>query len=76
MSWTTTACRWSSSRTGRDAGAPAAYYGRVLAMVKIFRRALLALCGAGLLAGAVRLRAATPPARHGGWRELAGPDLR
>ena len=43
-----------------------------------FRRTLLALCGAGLVAGFLRLRGATarPPAPTGGWRELSGPDLR
>ncbi|MGH9177616.1 MAG: hypothetical protein ACRD0N_03555 [Acidimicrobiales bacterium] len=42
------------------------------------RRTLLALCGAGLVAGVLRLRGATarPPAPTGGWRELSGPDLR
>jgi len=44
--------------------------------VTTLRRTLLALCGAGLVAGIVRLRGAPPPPRTGGWRELSGPDLR
>lgn len=45
-------------------------------MVKTLRRTLVALCGAGLVAGVLRLRGGTSPARSGGWRELSGPDLR
>lgn len=46
-------------------------------MVRNLRRALLALCGAGLVAGALRLRdTGKPKADGGGWRELSGPDLR
>ncbi|MGH9153218.1 MAG: hypothetical protein ACRD03_12650 [Acidimicrobiales bacterium] len=46
-------------------------------MLKNLRRALLALCGAGLAAGALRLRdTGKPKADGGGWRELSGPDLR
>ena len=47
-------------------------------MVKTLRRTLLALCGAGLVAGLLRLRGAggDDPPGSGGWRELSGPDLR
>ncbi|MGQ0520450.1 MAG: hypothetical protein ACT4PX_04750 [Actinomycetota bacterium] len=45
-------------------------------MVKTLRRALAVVCGAGLVAGVFRLRAAPPPPPSGGWRELTGPDLR
>ncbi len=46
-------------------------------MVKTLRRTLLALCGAGLVAGALRLRdTGKPKPEGGGWRELSGPDLR
>ena len=46
-------------------------------MVKTLRRSLLALCGAGLVAGVLRLRdTGKPKADGGGWRELSGPDLR
>ena len=46
-------------------------------MVKTLRRTLLAACGAGLLAGFLRLRdTRQPEATSGGWRELSGPDLR
>jgi hypothetical protein len=43
----------------------------------LLRRALVALGLAGLVAAALRLRSAggTPP-QDGGWRELAGPELR
>ena len=43
----------------------------------MFRRALVALGLAGLVAGFVRLRGSggTPP-QTGGWRELTGSDLR
>ena len=43
----------------------------------LFRRALVALGLAGLVAAVLRLRGAggTPP-QEGGWRELSGPDLR
>ncbi|HET7488638.1 MAG TPA: hypothetical protein VFJ85_11970 [Acidimicrobiales bacterium] len=46
-------------------------------MVKTLRRPLLlALCGAGLVVGFLRLKGGERPAVHGGWRELSGPDLR
>jgi hypothetical protein len=46
-------------------------------MVKTLRRSLLALCGAGLVAGVLRLRdTGKPKPEGGGWRELSGPDLR
>lgn len=46
-------------------------------MVKTLRRTLVALCGAGLVAGVVRLRGTGRPKAEGGeWRELSGPDLR
>ncbi|HVX19190.1 MAG TPA: hypothetical protein VHA73_14260 [Acidimicrobiales bacterium] len=43
----------------------------------LLRRALAALAAAAVLAAALRVRGTggTPP-RHGGWRELSGPDLR
>jgi hypothetical protein len=43
----------------------------------LLRRALAALAVAGVVATALRIRGTggTPP-RHGGWRELSGPDLR
>jgi hypothetical protein len=43
----------------------------------LFRRALVALSLAGLVAAVLRLRGSggTPP-QQGGWRELSGPDLR
>ncbi|HEX4866208.1 MAG TPA: hypothetical protein VFV32_01135 [Acidimicrobiales bacterium] len=42
----------------------------------LFRRALVALGIAGLIAGVLRLRGTggTPP-QEGGWRELSGPEL-
>lgn len=42
----------------------------------LFRRALLALGLAGLVAAVLRLRGTggSPP-QEGGWRELSGPDL-
>jgi hypothetical protein len=45
--------------------------------MKAFRRALLALGLAGVIAAILRLRGTggTPP-QQGGWRELSGPDLR
>jgi hypothetical protein len=45
--------------------------------MKLFRRLLLALGLAGLVAALLRLRGSggTPPA-EGNWRELSGPDLR
>lgn len=45
--------------------------------MRAFRRALLALGVAGLVAGVLRLRGTggVPP-QGGGWRELSGPDLR
>lgn len=47
-------------------------------MVKTLRRTFVALCGAGLLAGFLRLRGAAGEGQsaNGGWRELSGPDLR
>ena len=47
-----------------------------LPMVKNIRRLFVALCGAGIVAGVLRLKGGTPPSRAGGWRELSGPDLR
>jgi len=46
-------------------------------VMKMLRRALVALGLAGLVAGVLRLRGAggVPPQR-GGWRELNGPELR
>ncbi len=43
----------------------------------LLRRALVALGIAGLIAAALRVRGTggTPP-RHGGWRELSGPELK
>ncbi|MBI2709823.1 MAG: hypothetical protein HYX34_09020 [Actinobacteria bacterium] len=43
----------------------------------MLRRALVALGAAGIVAAALRLRGSggTPP-QTGGWRELAGDDLR
>jgi hypothetical protein len=45
--------------------------------VALFRRALVALGIAVLIAAVVRLRGSggVPP-QGGGWRELTGPDLR
>lgn len=45
--------------------------------MKAFRRAILALMTAGLVAGVLRLRGTggVPP-KKGGWRQLDGPDLR
>jgi hypothetical protein len=45
--------------------------------MKLLRRALVALGIAGLIAAVLRVRGTggTPP-QQGGWRELAGPDLR
>jgi hypothetical protein len=45
--------------------------------MRAFRRALLAIGVAGLIAGVLRLRGTggVPP-QGGGWRELSGPDLR
>lgn len=42
----------------------------------LFRRALLAVGLAGLVAAVLRLRGSggSPP-QNGGWRELSGPDL-
>lgn len=45
-------------------------------MAKTLRRTLVALFGAGLVAGVLRLRGGAPSTRSGGWRELSGPDLR
>ncbi|MDQ2648382.1 MAG: hypothetical protein M3Z03_02370 [Actinomycetota bacterium] len=43
----------------------------------LLRRALVAIGLAGLIAAVLRVRGSggTPP-KDGGWRELAGPDLR
>jgi hypothetical protein len=45
--------------------------------MRAFRRALIALGAASLIAGVLRLRGSggVPP-QTGGWRELSGPDLR
>jgi len=45
--------------------------------MRAFRRALIALGAASLIAGVLRLRGTggVPP-QTGGWRELSGPDLR
>lgn len=45
--------------------------------MKVFRRVLLAVGLAGIVAALLRLRGSggTPP-QDGGWRELSGPDLR
>ncbi len=45
--------------------------------MKMFRRALVAVGLAGLVAAVLRLRGSggVPPQR-GGWRELSGPELR
>ena len=45
--------------------------------MRVFRRALFAVGIAGLIAAILRVRGSggTPP-QGGGWRELAGPDLR
>lgn len=46
-------------------------------MVRAFRRAVMALTAAGVVAVVVRLRGSVPPpSQGGGWRELSGPDLR
>ena len=57
-----------------DLAEPGATYHRAR---RAFRRALLALGIAGLIAGILRLRGSggVPP-QGGGWRELSGPDLR
>ncbi len=46
-------------------------------VLRAVRRAVLALGLAGVVAAAIRIRGSggVPP-RHGGWRELDGPDLR
>jgi hypothetical protein len=46
-------------------------------LMALFRRALVALGLAALVAAVLRLRGSggTPP-QDGGWRELSGPDLR
>ena len=45
--------------------------------MKAFRRALLALGAASVLAGVLRVRGSgATPRQTGGWRELSGPDLR
>ena len=45
--------------------------------MKMFRRALVAVGLAGLVAAVLRLRGSggVPP-QQGGWRELSGPELR
>jgi hypothetical protein len=45
--------------------------------MRLFRRVLVVLGLAGLIAALLRLRGTggTPP-EDGGWRELSGPDLR
>ena len=45
--------------------------------MRLFRRLLLVLGLAGVVAAILRLRGTggTPP-QDGGWRELSGPDLR
>jgi hypothetical protein len=45
--------------------------------MKMFRRALVAIGLAGILAAVLRLRGTggVPP-QDGGWRELSGPELR
>ncbi len=47
------------------------------AIVKSFRRAVLALGVTGFVAAVLRLRGSggVPP-QSGGWRELTGPELR
>ena len=46
-------------------------------LMKLVRRALLAVAAAAAVAGVLRLRGSggVPP-QGGGWRELSGPDLR
>lgn len=46
-------------------------------VLRVVRRAMVALGVAGLVAGILRVRGSggVPP-RHGGWRELEGPELR
>jgi len=46
-------------------------------MIRLLRRASLAVGIMGLVAAGLRLRGTggTPP-QSGGWRELTGPDLR
>jgi hypothetical protein len=45
--------------------------------MKMFRRALVAIGLAGIVAAVLRLRGSggVPP-QQGGWRELSGPELR
>lgn len=45
--------------------------------MKFFRRGVVAVVVTGMIATALKVQRAdgTPP-RTGGWRELAGPDLR
>lgn len=45
--------------------------------MRAFRRALVALGAAAVIAGLLKLRGSggVPP-QTGGWRELTGPDLR
>lgn len=46
-------------------------------MIAALRRALVAFGVAGLVAAVLRLRLpGAVPIRHGGWRELTGPDFR
>jgi hypothetical protein len=48
-----------------------------VALVRFFRRALLAAGVASIIAAVLRLRGGGGvPAQTGGWRELSGPDLR
>ncbi|MGH9187484.1 MAG: hypothetical protein ACRD0U_16990 [Acidimicrobiales bacterium] len=45
--------------------------------MRYFRRAVLALGFAGLIAAVLRVRGSGGiPPQGGGWRELSGPDLR
>jgi hypothetical protein len=48
-----------------------------LRTMKMFRRALVAIGLAGIVAAVLRLRGSggVPP-QQGGWRELSGPELR
>jgi len=64
-------------RVARDQGLPVpAGSTPARPTVRTFRRGLLALFAAGVLAAAIRLRGrgGVPP-QHGGWRELSGSDL-
>ncbi|MDH3753976.1 MAG: hypothetical protein OEU32_08900 [Acidimicrobiia bacterium] len=48
-----------------------------MSLLKFVRRALVAVGGAALIAGVLRVRGkgGVPP-QTGGWKELAGPDQR